>query len=70
MVRRRVCAVSNPETTVPNSILRDARKSALRMRTAEVLQMREIVRQRLDFLIAEGIGDISHRRTGAAGSDA
>jgi hypothetical protein len=29
--------------------------------------MREIVRQRGDFLVAEGIGHVSHRRSGAAG---
>ena len=32
--------------------------------------MREIMRERLDFLVAEGIGDIRHRRPGAAGSHA
>ena len=37
---------------------------------ADNSQMREIMRQRLDFLFAEGIGDIGHRRHGAAGSHA
>ena len=32
--------------------------------------MREVMRQRLDFLFAEGIGDIGHRRHGAAGPHA
>ena len=30
--------------------------------------MREIMRQRGDFFVAEGIGDIRHRGAGAAGS--
>jgi len=32
--------------------------------------MREVVRQRGDFLFAEGIGDIRHRRPSAAGTHA
>ena len=33
-------------------------------------EMREIMRQRGDFLVAQGIGDIRHRGPGAAGSHA
>ena len=32
--------------------------------------MREIMRQRGDFFVAEGVGDFRHRRPGAAGSHA
>ncbi len=32
--------------------------------------MREIMRERVDFLLAQGIGDIGHRRHGAAGAHA
>ena len=33
-------------------------------------QMREIMRERGDFLFAQGVGDVGHRRPGAAGSHA
>ena len=33
-------------------------------------EMREIMRQRGDLFVAEGIGDIGHGRAGAAGSHA
>src|SRR5260370_30263021 len=34
------------------------------------LEMREIMRECFDFLVAQGIGDVRHRRSGAAGSNA
>src|SRR5258706_10967097 len=39
-------------------------------RDDEHLQMREIMRQGFDFLLAQGIGDIRHCRHAAAGSHA
>src|SRR5450631_798723 len=47
---------------------RGKRRSKLRRMSGAVApsHMRQIVRERVDFLIAEGKGDVRHRRAGAA----